>query len=97
MSVAACSHSLHALPVVRIRKGGMQAKDVAVLDMSLAGCMVAWKGWTLKLEERVVISFPNLANLPATVLWSEDQKASFLFNNPLHEAVYDHLIRAAQR
>ncbi|MBC2665600.1 PilZ domain-containing protein [Novosphingobium flavum] len=81
------------LLMAKVRSGGVELTGVEVLDLSLAGCMLEWRGWTLREEQRVLISFPTLANLPASVLWSEKDRVGLLFNNPLHEAVYDHLVR----
>jgi len=82
--------ALHA----KVSKGGVEVSGVEVLDLSLAGCMLEWKGWRLQEEQRVLVSFPRLSNLPATVLWTEANRLGLLFVQPLHEAVYDHLIKA---
>lgn len=78
----------------KVSKGGMEAAGVEVLDLSLAGCMLHWNGWRLQENQRVLVSFPRLSNLPATVLWTEQNRIGLLFAQPLHEAVYDHLIRS---
>ena len=77
----------------KVSKGGMEIAGIEVLDLSLAGCMLEWKGWRLKEEQRVLVSFPRLSNLPATVLWAEPDRLGLLFARPLHEAVYDHLVK----
>jgi len=84
-----------SVPTIRARvaKGGMEIAGVEVLDISIAGCMLQWNGWRLKEEDRVRVSFPTLNNLPATVLWSEQDRLGLLFTQPLHEAVYEHLIK----
>ena len=77
--------------IVKIRSKGAEIKDVEVLDLSLAGCMVRWRGWRVQEAQRVLISFPTLANLPATILWSEDDRLGLEFERALHEAVFEHL------
>ncbi len=72
--------------LVRVRKGGMEIAGLEVLDLSLAG-------WLLQEDQRVMVSFPDLANLPATVLWADQDRVGLLFNQPLHEAVYNHLVK----
>lgn len=79
--------------LVRVRKGGMEIAGLEVLDLSLAGCMLNWRGWLLQEDQRVMVSFPDLANLPATVLWADQDRVGLLFNQPLHEAVYNHLVK----
>lgn len=76
---------------VRIRKGPLETPNVAVLDLSLAGCMVDWQGWKLTEGQRVLVSFSSLSNVPSTVLWIEDNRVGLLFDDLLHEAVYEHL------
>ena len=77
--------------LVKVRSKGAEMKDIEVLDLSLAGCMVKWRGWRVQEAQRVLISFPALANLPATILWAEDDRLGLEFERPLHEAVYEHL------
>lgn len=76
---------------IRVRKGPLETSGVEVLDLSLAGCMVDWQGWTLKEGERVFVSFPTLSNVAARVLWIDEGRVGILFDGLLHEAVYDHL------
>jgi len=71
----------------------MEVAGVEVLDLSPAGCMLEWNGWRLKVEDRVRVSFPRLNNLSASVLWTEENRLALMFAQPLHEAVYDHLVK----
>ena len=90
---AATPFSLNAPKLLaRVTKGGMETSG-EVLDLSLAGCMIEWRGWRLQEQQRVLVSFPRLSNLPATVLWVENDRLGLLFAQPLHEAVYDHLVK----
>lgn len=90
-SAAACPGEGPPL-LVRVRRSGVEVSQVEVLDLSLAGCMLDWRGWALLEEQRVLVSFPTLPNLPATVLWAEKHRVGLLFNHPLHEAVHQHLV-----
>src|SRR5690606_2944987 len=49
--------------------------ELEVLDISPLGCMVDRRTWAVKQDERVLIKFPELAFLAATVLWEESDKA----------------------
>ena len=93
MSVQPQAHPSLSKPqmMAKVRSKGAEMNGIAVLDLSLAGCMLQWRGWRMQEEQRVLISVPALANLPATVLWSEDDRLGLVFDRPLHEAVYEHL------
>ena len=55
--------ALHA----KVSKGGVEVSGVEVLDLSLAGCMLEWKGWRLQEEQRVRSS--THTNPISAVLW----------------------------
>ena len=76
----------------RIRSKGVEVPGVEVLDLSLAGCMVRTGVWLPREEQRVFVSLPNIANLPAQVLWVENGRAGVLFDQLLSEVIYEHLI-----
>lgn len=78
--------------LARIRSKGIEVPGIEVLDLSLAGCMIRTGGWTLREEQRVLVSLPNCANLPGMVLWVENGRAGLLFDQLLNEAVYEHLV-----
>ena len=75
----------------RVSKGGMDASG-EVLDLTLAGCMIEWRGWRVQEQQRVLVSFPGLGNLPSTDLWADNDRLGLLFSQPLHEAVFEHLL-----
>ncbi|WP_338467752.1 PilZ domain-containing protein [Novosphingobium sp. ZN18A2] len=77
--------------LIKVRKGPLETPDVVVLELTLAGCMVEWEGWALKEGQRVLVSFPTLSNVAAKVLWIEDGRMGVLFDDLLHQAVFDHL------
>jgi hypothetical protein len=73
--------------------------ELEVLDISPFGFMVDRRTWSVRQDERILVKFPELAFLPATVLWVEDDKAGLVFERPLYEPVLDHMMRqtAARR
>lgn len=76
---------------VRCRaKSGMTA-ELDVLDISAGGCMVAYRGWSATPGERVLAALPGLSAQPAELVWIEDGRAGIAFEQPLYEAVLDHL------
>ncbi len=77
---------------VRVRAKGTEMAGLDVLDLSLAGCMIHKGSWMLREEQRVMVSLPTIANLPAMVLWVENDRAGLLFDQLLNEAVYEHLV-----
>ena len=65
--------------------------ELRVLDVAEGGCMVEAKGWSIRPEERVHVKLPGLGELPAKVVWTEEQRAGLAFYEPLHGAVLDHV------
>lgn len=49
--------------------------------------------WGIREGQRVWISFAAVANIRATVAWVEDEMVGLVFDDVLHEAIYDHLRR----
>lgn len=80
--------------VARIRCKGMEVAGIKVLDLSLAGCMIGIGGWLPREEQRVLVSLPDLPNLPAGVLWVESGRAGILFDDLLNPVIYEHLLAA---
>ena len=67
--------------------------ELEVLDISPLGCMVNRRIWSVRQDDCVLIKFPELAFLAATVLWVETEQAGIVFEQPLYEPVLDHMIR----
>lgn len=72
-------------------KSGMVA-DVRVLDLSIAGCMVAREAISFTEGDRVLIRLPGLEYMPSKVLWSEDGLVGIEFERDLHDAVFERFI-----
>ncbi|MFZ9396471.1 MAG: PilZ domain-containing protein [Erythrobacter sp.] len=78
---------------VRYRSG--QKLLLPVLDISLGGCMVDARAWSIRAGELVSIKLPSLGYQPAEVVWIEDQRAGIAFEEPLYEPTFEHLSRLA--
>lgn len=74
---------------IRNARGGMT--ELAILDLSAAGCMIDSRGVGLNQNDRVLVKLEGLEFQPAYVLWIEDDKAGIAFERLLNETVYDHL------
>ena len=73
----------------RFQSGGNV--DLTVLDLSPGGCMVDRKRANAEPGGRVLVTLPGLSPQSAQVVWVEDGHAGIAFEQPLHEAVLDHL------
>lgn len=62
-----------------------------VLDISLGGCMVDARSWTVRPGEPVSVKLPSLSYQPAEVVWNEDGRAGIAFEEPLYEPTLEHL------
>ena len=67
---------------------------IRVLDLSITGCLIERRGIGIAEGERFLIRLPGLTYLPSEILWVEGGQASLVFEHPLHEAVYMHLVSA---
>lgn len=63
--------------------------DLAVLDLSIGGAMVEACGWSVDSGDRVLVTLPGLSPQPAEIVWIEDGRAGFVFEQPLHESVFE--------
>ena len=78
---------------VRYRSG--HKLHLPVLDISLGGCMVDARSWSIRPGEPVSVKLPGLNFQPAEVIWIEDQRAGIAFDEPLYEPTLEHLSRIA--
>ena len=65
--------------------------DLEVLDLSFGGCMVDRKRTMADPGMRVLVKLPGLAFQPGEVVWVDEGNAGIAFEQPLHEAVLEHL------
>jgi len=73
--------------MAKCRLSNRSVAELEVTDVSLAGCMVKRRAWTIKAGERVLIKLPGLEYQTATVLWSDDENAGIEFENLLYEPI----------
>ncbi len=62
-----------------------------VLDISLGGCMVDARSWSIREGENVSVKLPSLNWAPAKLVWIEDGKAGIAFEEMLYEPTLEHL------
>ena len=74
---------------LRNSRGGMT--DIAILDLSAAGCMIDARGTGLKEGDRVLVKLEGLEFQPCYVLWIDNDKAGLVFERTLSLSVYEHL------
>ncbi len=65
--------------------------EMPVLDITIGGCMVDSRGWSVKPEELISIKLPGLGFIPASVVWIENQRAGIAFEEALYGPVFEHL------
>ena len=75
---------------LRTRNGTTHILDVA--DISPIGCMLLCPSWRPKDNEQVSVRLDGLAPQPATLIWLEDGRAGFQFEELLAEAVLNQLL-----
>lgn len=78
---------------VRYRSG--RKLELPVLDISLGGCMVDARAWSIRPGETLSIKLPGLGYQPAELVWIEDERAGIAFEEPLYEPTLEHLSRLA--
>lgn len=81
----------------RLRRSNGSATDIAVLDVSLAGCLIERHALSLAVDDRVLLRLADLSFMPATVIWVEEQDAGLVFETELYEPVLDLLKRSFVR
>lgn len=78
---------------VRYRSG--RKLELPVLDISLGGCMVDARAWSIRPGEPISIKLPGLGYQAAELVWIEDERAGIVFEEPLYEPTLEHLARLA--
>lgn len=79
--------------IVRYRGG--RKLELPVLDISLGGCMVDARMWSVRPGESLSIKLPGLGFQPAELVWIEDERAGIVFDEPLYEPTLEHLTQLA--
>ncbi len=73
------------------RTKGMKLRDVALSDISAAGCCIAIPAHYVEVDKTIIIQPDSLEGLEARVRWVRDGKAGLEFVQPLYAPVVEHL------
>ena len=65
--------------------------EMDILDIGAGGCMLDARGWSAKPGEQVSVKLPELAFVPAKVIWIENSRAGIAFDEPLYGPILEHL------
>jgi PilZ domain len=78
-----------------VRQGLNPWKKARLEDISPSGFRIAWLPGATKLKP-LRIRIPGLQMLSAEIRWHNNQAVGCSFAEPLHIAVFEHILRAAQ-
>lgn len=76
----------------RLRESGERGAAVVVEDLSCKGFKTEWP-YQMQVGERVWLTLPGLEAKAATVRWTRAYKIGCQFEQEMHAAVFDHLVR----
>lgn len=74
-----------------LRESGCTKFNVDVLDMSVSGFRIE-TAYSIAPSTRVWLTIPGLAALEAIVAWQDRYRYGCYFVDPLHIAVFDHIV-----
>jgi len=77
---------------VRVRRKGESWFRSRITDMSLDGFRLL-SFVKLQIGMEIWVMFPGFEGRRAKVVWIADHEAGCAFENPLHPAIFDHIIR----
>lgn len=77
-----------------VRQGTAPWAMVRLDDISQTGFRIAWLP-ACKPDKPLRIRIPGLAMLTANVAWHEGKSVGCAFAEPLHVAVFEHIVRQA--
>lgn len=77
---------------VRCRVGQGMSPQVWVTELSTLGCKLVIRTGALSQGQRVVIKPKDIEGLAGVVKWVADINAGIEFDQPLHQAIVDHLL-----
>lgn len=80
--------------IASIRERSATAHDAVISDLSCTGCQVS--NIFLRADRPVWVRFGSLAPIEGRVIWARSDLAGIRFNQPLHEAVLDHIAGRAR-
>lgn len=76
-----------------IRESGAGKQRISVMDLSRSGFRMHCVFY-IPSDRTVYLTMPGFASLEARIAWQEGDYYGCEFHQPLHEAVFDHLLRA---
>ena len=71
--------------------------EIDVFEISTHSCLLDLRAWRLKQNERIMIKLPGLTWIGATILWVYNGLGGVIFEQPLHVAVLNHLLKNNDR
>jgi len=78
---------------VRVRRRGESWFRSRITDMSLEGFRLL-SFVKLQIGMEIWVMFPGFEGRRANVVWVAEHEAGCAFENPLHPAIFDHIIRS---
>lgn len=79
--------------VAQIREKGYGSYQAKVTDLSRAGCRIITPMY-LNPGASLYITLPGFAALETRIAWHVRDEYGCEFVQPLHEAIYDHIVKA---
>ena len=76
---------------VTLRRSGRLSFRVRIYDISPEGCRAEFVDRP-ELDERVWIRFEGMHSLEAVICWIAGSKTGMRFVQPIHSAVFEHLL-----
>lgn len=78
------------IPAV-VRESGAGRLEISILDLSQDGFRMRSLTY-INPEKKLFLTIPGFGPLEASVAWNEGDLYGCRFSQPLHPAVYDHII-----
>lgn len=75
-----------------IRETGGGKQRISVIDLSQTGFRMHCI-FLIMPDRTVYLTIPGFESMEARIAWHDDDYYGCQFNQPLHEAIYDHVIR----
>jgi hypothetical protein len=79
--------------IAQIREKGYGHHQAKVTDLSRAGCKVITPMY-LNPHSSLFITIPGFAPLETRIVWHDRDEYGCNFVNELHEAIYEHILKA---
>jgi hypothetical protein len=76
-----------------IREKGYGHHKALIADLSRSGCRIITPMY-LNQDKAIFVTLPGFAALEAKIAWKRNEEYGCQFVNELHEAIYDHILKA---